>query len=271
MILSVNTAMLFAQTGNVKVIYGYLYVFPNELGTFENEPSNVIRQLNSQNASGYSCWRIPTNEELALIRANGYADPQATYITKDSSRSGRVMLVTTKEDVTRNARMVAEQKDAERQRALLSKVESQSGYIDLGLPSGTRWAAQNYDGGRKFTHEKADEEGILPSYSQWEELRKECTWTWNSDANGFIIIGRNGNAIFLEATNGVATNDWTPQFNREGVGYYWSSTWEDERNGKDMYWCFGFEERYIGRAKNSNSWFPSKMLEGYHVCVRYVR
>lgn len=271
MILFVNVILLYAQSSNVKVIYGYLYVFPHELGTFDSEPSNVIRQLNSQNASGYSCWRIPLNEELALIRANGYADSQATYITKDGSRSGRVLLVTTKEEVSKNARIAEEQKEAARLRALLSKVKTQSGYIDLGLSSGTLWAAHNYDGGRKYTYERADSEGNLPSYRQWEELREECTWTWNSAENGYIILGDNGNAIFLEATNGIATHDWTPQFNREGVGYYWSSTWEDERNGKDLYWCFGFEEEYIGRAKSSNNWFPNKMFENDHVCVRYVR
>ena len=77
------------------VIYGYLKVFPNDLGTFESEPRQVISRLNESQQFGYGSWRLPTDEELALMRANnliGYGD----YMTSETKK-GIVRLVTDKE------------------------------------------------------------------------------------------------------------------------------------------------------------------------------
>ena len=41
----------------------------------------------------------------------------------------------------------------------------------------------------------------MPTYSEWIELIAECTWTWTTQngVNGGLIVGPNGNSIFLPA------------------------------------------------------------------------
>lgn len=97
-------------------------------------------------------------------------------------------------------------------------------FIDLGLPSGTKWMKYNvgayseYEFGIYATWEDAKsllpEECSMPTYSQAIELVKNCTWHWstqtstttiNSNVNGYKSIsgyegrGPNGNWIFLPA------------------------------------------------------------------------
>ena len=76
---------------SVEVLYGYLKIFPNELGTFDSEPTSVISQINRQAQHGYNNWRIPTNEELSLLKANNYLG-SGDYMTRES-RKGKVLLV----------------------------------------------------------------------------------------------------------------------------------------------------------------------------------
>ncbi len=81
----------------VEVVMGYLKVFPTELGVFPSEPTSVIAQINNQHMHDYDTWRIPTAEELALLRANGYLK-DTEYMTKESG-SGMVLLVTTRKSI----------------------------------------------------------------------------------------------------------------------------------------------------------------------------
>ena len=57
-----------AQRLSVETIYGYLKVFPEEIGNFDSEPRTIIKQINSQEMYGYNTWRIPTNEELMIAK-----------------------------------------------------------------------------------------------------------------------------------------------------------------------------------------------------------
>ena len=52
------------------LIYGYLYVYPTDLGSFrvQNFPYAVIANINKAKAYGRSNWRLPTKEELELMR-----------------------------------------------------------------------------------------------------------------------------------------------------------------------------------------------------------
>ena len=77
------------------VIYGYLKVFPNDLGTFDAEPRQVISRLNESQQFGYGSWRLPTNEELELMRANNLIG-SGNYMTRENKK-GIVRLVTDKE------------------------------------------------------------------------------------------------------------------------------------------------------------------------------
>ena len=95
---------------SVETLWGYLKIFPMELGTFSSEPISVISNINAQVQYGYNNWRIPTNEELSILRANNYLG-SGEYMSRENT-SGKVLLVTDGKDY-----------------ATL--------YVDLGLPSGT--------------------------------------------------------------------------------------------------------------------------------------
>ncbi len=82
----------------IGIVFDYLKVFPYTIGTYEAEPVNVIAQLNKQEKFGYNTWRIPTQEELSLLAANGYAIDD-NYMCSERPR-GVVLLVTDDADAS---------------------------------------------------------------------------------------------------------------------------------------------------------------------------
>lgn len=62
----------------------------------------------------------------------------------------------------------------------------------------------------------------MPTYNELNELKTQCTWTWTrlNGFNGYEVIGKNGNSIFLPAA-GYRTLDI--RYDVESYGYYWSS------------------------------------------------
>lgn len=94
-------------------------------------------------------------------------------------------------------------------------------YIDLGLPSGTLWKNRNEDG--HYTYKKAIKAfgNSLPTKAQLHELTSTCKYIWKD--NGCLLVGPNGNSIFLPATGWAVCGTREPH--AEGVtGSYWSST-----------------------------------------------
>lgn len=210
----------------VETVYGYLHVFPNELGVFQSIPTNVISNINNQGMHGYDEWRVPTNEELSLLRANGYLS-SAQYMTKEKA-SGMVLLVTTGKSVAEKEAIraeqvrqaeIARQKEAARQAELLK-------YVDLGLPSGTIWKNANEGGNDAYyTYDEAVSRfgNKLPTEQQLNELRDYCEWTWTG--SGYKGIGPNGNSIYLPA---AGCRDYNGDVGGVGTsGGYWSSTPKD--------------------------------------------
>lgn len=209
----------------VETVYGYLHVFPNELGVFQSIPTNVISNINNQGMHGYDEWRVPTNEELSLLRANGYLSG-AQYMTKENA-SGMVLLVTTGKSVAEKEAIRAEQarqKEAERQAKLASKsAYLNQGYVDLGLPSVTLWKNANEGGDNaRYTYDEAVSKfgNKLPTLQQLKELKNECTWTWTG--NGYKVIGPNGNSIYLPAAG--SRNCIGDVYGVGTYSCYWSST-----------------------------------------------
>lgn len=98
------------------------------------------------------------------------------------------------------------------------------GYVDLGLPSGTLWSKINEEG--YFTYDEAVKQfgNNLPTKGQFKELIEKCKWKWKG--NGYAVTGPNGNSFFLPA----AGYRYGRGVNFVGTyGYYWSSTYVDER------------------------------------------
>ncbi|MBO7316697.1 MAG: hypothetical protein J6U44_06010 [Paludibacteraceae bacterium] len=63
----------------------------------------------------------------------------------------------------------------------------------------------------------------MPTRSEQDELRTECTWTWTTlnDVNGWNVEGPNGNSIFLPAA-GYRNNSGLSSVGSDG--HYWSSS-----------------------------------------------
>lgn len=197
--VSATSAPTAKKRTSVEVLYGYLKIFPNELGVFQSEPTSVIRQINAQAQHGYNNWRIPTNEELSLMRANGYLGG-GEYMTRES-KHGIVLLVTDGKDhqtlqAEEQARIKAEQEKERAKQEHTAALKAQ-GLVDLGLPSGTLWKDKNEEGGF-YTYEQALNKfgDKLPTEEHFKELF-QCKWKWSWDPRGYTVTGPNGNSIFF--------------------------------------------------------------------------
>ena len=232
---------------SVETLYGYLKIFPNELGTFQSEPTSVISQINKQAKHGYNNWRIPTDEELSLLKANNYLG-SGNYMTRENRR-GIVLLVTDGKDhatlkVEEQERKAAEQKAEQERKAAEQKAEQErrnaqlkaQGWVDLGLPSGTLWKDKNETGGYNnfFTYEQALNKfgNKLPTKEQCQELIDKCKWTWTG--KGYKVSGKNGNFIVLPAAG--CRNCHGLLMLVDECGTYWTSTSIES----DIAWELGF-------------------------------
>lgn len=133
-------------------------------------------------------------------------------------------------------------------------------YVDLGLPSGLKWATCNvgasspeeygdyYAWGEvetkwEYTREncktykkelndisgnptydvaraKWGSSWRMPTKEEFQELVDECRWE-REDEKGYIVTGPNGNSIFLPFTGHIYRNSRSYDMY---FGYYWSST-----------------------------------------------
>lgn len=111
-------------------------------------------------------------------------------------------------------------------------VNAQS-FVDLGLPSGTKWETQNQKGFYTYDEAVSQFGNRLPTKEQWEELKAECQWEWTGD--GYIVIGPNGNSITLPAEG--CRNCIGGVSHVGSYGDYRSST----PGGSDHAWFLGFD------------------------------
>ena len=74
----------------------------------------------------------------------------------------------------------------------------------------------------------------MPTYDEVNELRNQCTWTKTiqNSVNGYKVVGKNGNSIFLPA----AGSAYYANKNDVGVfGFYWSSSICADQGGTTVY------------------------------------
>ena len=101
-------------------------------------------------------------------------------------------------------------------------------FIDLGLPSGTKWRVINEDG--LMTYDEAIEKfgKQVPTHKQFNELYEKCEWKELKDG-GYKVIGPNGNHIIFPFTGFI---NCTGEFRMGNeLGDYWTST----KKGEDAY------------------------------------
>ena len=128
-----------------------------------------------------------------------------------------------------------------------SSVESEDQglvFVDLGLPSGTKWKAVNEEGFYDYDEAVNKYGASLPSKEQLEELKGCCVWEWNGE--GCVVKGPNGNSITLPAA-GVCSDG---ELYEDGdTGYYWSST----PDGSDYTWSLVFLSSEVTMYGNGRS------------------
>ena len=116
-----------------------------------------------------------------------------------------------------------------------------NGFVDLGLPSGTKWRKDNEEGGY-YTYERALNtfkfSGKLPTKEQFEELKDQCEWRWTG--SGYKVTGPNGNSITLPAAG--FRNCSGSVSNVGSGGYYWSSA----SYSSESAWDLGFNSGGLG-------------------------
>ena len=99
------------------------------------------------------------------------------------------------------------------------------GYVDLGLPSGTKWKTTNEtrpnDTCDFYTYDEAVAKFCdnLPTIEQFLEIGNECRWTFTD--SGYVAVGKNGNFIVLPAAGNRKCNGMVNNVGTEGC--YWSS------------------------------------------------
>lgn len=216
---------------SVEVLYGYLKIFPNELGVFKSEPTTIIAQINKQAMYGYIDWRVPSDEELALMKANNYLGT-GEYLTS-SNDHGIVLLVkdgqyfSSPQEVEQARNAIQERRAAELK---------EQGYVDLGLPSGTLWRNQFEEGGY-YTYDQAIAKfgSNMPTRDQLVELLEACKWSWisgrlNEMPDRYTVTGPNGNYINIVATGYQGTSG----IYNKGTNF---SFWTRTKAGGDAAWC----------------------------------
>ena len=85
---------------HIVILYNYLRVYPEDLGTFSSYPHKIVEAINNDITYGYNTWRLPTEEEMSLINNNRdkvQGLSSSGYMTIDGSHSGRIRLVTNRE------------------------------------------------------------------------------------------------------------------------------------------------------------------------------
>jgi hypothetical protein len=205
------------KQGSVVTLYGYLKVFPEDLGTFPSPPNSVISAINADKSYGYNDWRIPTSEEMALIKANrskiaGIGNGE--YMTSDGQRSGTVRLVSARKTATETI-----------------KTESESEGV---LINGVRWATRNV--GSPYTFTSSPQE--LGNYYPFTQAQNVCPTGWRLPTRrefeslissgyawskgGYLFAG---GKLFFPVT----------RYEDSPFEEYWSSTFSHKNNNVNMY------------------------------------
>ena len=122
-----------------------------------------------------------------------------------------------------------------------------AGFVDLGLPSGTKWKATNEPGYYNYGVAVDNFGSKLPTKEQFEELISKCQRTWvGNDHRDLKLTGHSGNSIILPD---AGSRDCYGNVGGVGNGgYYWSSTLYtpyDYDSGESYYLSFEQGEVHI--------------------------
>ncbi len=120
-------------------LFGYLRVFPTDIGEFQTLPAQLLYAINKKATYGYDSWRLPTTEELSIMRANSHLIPNfrnVDYLCSDSSVKGFARLVTTDMSVREKEERKKEEREKEamiRKKSILNLLGIHDNYSDYVL------------------------------------------------------------------------------------------------------------------------------------------
>ena len=103
-------------------------------------------------------------------------------------------------------------------------------------------------------HVKMGNAWRMPTYSEMDELKEKCTWTWSTQDNvsGYKVTGPNGNSIFMPASGymNATTLNWY-----SSGGVYATSTQGGNNSGYAYTLAFTSSDRVIYASSEYNSIF----------------
>ncbi len=134
---------------------------------------------------------------------------------------------------------------------------SEKDFIDLGLPSGRRWATENESGFHTFGGALQRFGDALPTKEDFEELMYQCSWKWLEKKHGFRVTGPNGKSIFLPVTGG---RDGADIYDPQQDGYYWSCTPYDDSGAHYLY--FNKDEVVVDNIDCLSCGFFVRLVKG---------
>ena len=153
-----------------------------------------------------------------------------------------------------------------------SGTENGHEYVDLGLPSGLKWAVSNltYNGSEYFAFAKEEDKEYaendpvnyvdssvdpaanilggtwrMPTVLDFQEVQENCTFSkeFVDGKYGVVITGPNGNSMFVPMTDIFYLGASEASEFGDAPGFYWSSTpYEEEGVSDIMRWVFAYNE-----------------------------
>ena len=156
---SSSNSMLIADSA--VTLFGYLHIYPKDLGEFQSLPAQLLNAINKQGDYGFDSWRLPTEEELTIMRASSSSIPNfknADYLCSDSPKRGIARLVTTEKSIkekraieeaearerARLRRMRAEKSREIRKKAIFNLLGVYSNYDEYFISSDGVYCTRNF-------------------------------------------------------------------------------------------------------------------------------
>ena len=206
----------------------YLKVYPTDIGEYDVEPKNVIAHLNEQEMYGYNTWRIPTSEDLSLLKNNGFSVDNS-YMTKENPR-GIVLLVTEKGDAAtvNEERRIAEEEEKRRQAKADEEARIEKSIKDGlgrdGIYQLGDYYNRNGNKGVVFKISNGGRNGKILSLDEtkfnWSDAKQWC----RNHGDGWRLPTKD--ELFAIYTNKLDVNYWLKKYNSGTLknSAYWSST-----------------------------------------------
>ena len=192
----------------------------------------------------------PNNSDYGTVTGSGYYEVGSVVTITATPNSG-YSFVQWSDGNTENPRLIELNTNKTftaifRKEIPTTGIENGYEWIDLGLPSGLKWATCNVGAsnpeeyGNYYSFRFYDSYEFvdvatknmggkwrMPTASEVQELINNCTeiWTTKNGINGVELKGLNNNSIFLPAAGLYIYSSYTYTLKYKGeVGYYWSST-----------------------------------------------